>query len=822
MEIKRREFLKLLGSISGAVAAGTYGCSDVIDVPDKLIELAKKGPGIETWKSTICGQCPAGCGIKVRLIDGIPVYVKGNPNYPVNRGGMCPSGHSSLEVLFNPDRVKEPKKRVGIKGSGKWENISWQDALKTISNKMKELRNSGKPHQVAFLNCSAAEGLMDKHFAQFMSAYGSPNYYNFPSLKNYTVPYKLLQGIEKIPSYDLLNAKYILSFGSNFLEEGYSPVYYTKIYSQLKDQTLERRTRLVQIDSRMSITAANADRWVPIQPGTYAALALGVAYVLIREELYDKDFIQNYTFGFNDWKDAKGNNHLGFKSNVISNYYPEEVSKITGVHAETILQIARDLGNNKPSVVLGDQGAVENTNGTFTQMAIYCLNALLGNFEKEGGIYFVDPPPLAELPSVEIDEIARKGLKKNKIAESTDHSYPLSDFSIDAFTKNVLNDKPYPIDVLFIYKGNPLFHTLNHHEFAEALKKIPLVISFDSFITETAEYVDLVLPDHTFLEKWDLFSNVPSVGFTHVGIQQPVINPLYNTKNTADVLLELSVLIGESVAKALPFDAYEKEIRFSVEKLYSSGEGAIVTEGVKNSWLEFLQQRGWQIGRYNSFDEFWKLITENGGWWNPIRKKKKIETLLNTPSGKFEFYSKTFERVINNFIKIAGGESPENRKKILRELNITAEGDKVFLPHYEPVPVDENLPLYLITYSLLTNRDGCSSNQPMMQELFGYTVHEHWKTWAEINPVTAVEHGIPDKKLIWIESPLGSIKVKARLNPGIKYGVVAVPFGLGHTSYGRYAKGYGSNPISIMKNKYDKINGVPALQATKVKISPVT
>ncbi|PIW98421.1 MAG: hypothetical protein COZ80_10745, partial [Ignavibacteria bacterium CG_4_8_14_3_um_filter_37_9] len=229
--------------------------------------------------------------------------------------------------------------------------------------------------------------------------------------------------------------------------------------------------------------------------------------------------------------------------------------------------------------------------------------------------------------------------------------------------------------------------------------------------------------------------------------------------------------------------------------------------------------RGWQIGRYNSFDEFWKLITENGGWWNPIRKQKKVEDLFKTSSGKFEFYSKNLEEAINNVVRKAGGESSENMKKVLQALNIHTEGDAVFLPHYEVVSIEENMPLYLVTYNLLTNRDGNSSNQPMMQELFGYTVHEHWNTWAEINPVTAKANGISDKNLIWVESPLGSIKVTARVNPGIMPGVVSVPFGMGHTSYGRYAKGIGSNPVSLMKNKYDKLNGIPALQATKVKIS---
>ncbi|MEJ2196897.1 MAG: molybdopterin dinucleotide binding domain-containing protein [Ignavibacteriaceae bacterium] len=161
----------------------------------------------------------------------------------------------------------------------------------------------------------------------------------------------------------------------------------------------------------------------------------------------------------------------------------------------------------------------------------------------------------------------------------------------------------------------------------------------------------------------------------------------------------------------------------------------------------------------------------------------------------------------------------ENRENVLNELGISVRGDKVFLPHHEAVPTDENMPLYLSVYKLLTNRDGQSSNQPMMQEMFGYTVHEHWKNWAEINPDTAKEYGIVDNEFVWIESALGSIKVKAKLHPGIMLGVVAVPFGLGHTSYGRYAKDYGSNPLKLMKSLYDKINGNPALQASKVKIS---
>jgi anaerobic selenocysteine-containing dehydrogenase len=822
LEIKRRDFLRLLGGVSGAATLNLFGCNQIIEVPEKLIEMAKKGAGIETWKNTICGQCPAGCGIRVRLIDGIPVYIKGNPIYPVNQGGMCPSGHSALEVLYNPDRIKEPMKRIGIHGSGKWEPLNWEDALKIIADFLIKQRRNNKSHQVAFLDGSEQHSLMSEHIAQFMKAFGSPNYYQYPSIKNKSIPFLLLQGVQQIPSYDLLNTKYVLSFGSNFLEEGYSPVYYTKLYAHLKDITEERRTRFVQVDSRMNLTAVNADRWIPIRPGTYSALALGIAFVLIKEELYDTEFISNYSFGFNDWVDSKGQKHLGFKSNVIGNYYPEEVSKITGVPSETILEIARELGNNKPSLVLGDQGSADNTNGTYSQMAVYSLNALLGNFETKGGLYFTDHPPLANLPPVDEDELAVTGNSKQRIGNDSSSTYPFTDFSMDSFVKNILTNNPYPISVLFLYKGNPLFSALNHHDFAETLKKIPLVVSFDSFITETSEYADIILPDHTFLEKWDEISNIPSVGFTHVGIQQPVIEPLYNTRNSAEVLVDLGTLIGGSVPNALPFENYEKEIKFRVEKIYRSGEGAIISEGLKGSWLEYLQQRGWQVGRYNSFGEFWELFTRNGGWWNPIKKKRNIKEFFKTPSGKFEFYSQLLKDKIDRHILNRGDDTPQNRELAINSLNISARGDKIFLPHYEAVPFDEGMPLYLTTYKLLTNRNGQSSNQPMMQEMFGYTARQYWNTWVDIHPETAGDYGISDGDFIWIESAVGSIKLKASVNPGIMPEVVSVPFGLGHTSYGRYAKGYGINPYTIVENNYDLINGNPAPLATKVKISPAT
>ncbi len=818
MEIKRRDFLRLFGGITGATLLGGCALDEAFEMPARLIEQARGGAGIETWKNTVCGLCPAGCGMRVRLIDGLPVYVKGNPTYPINQGGACPLGLNALHHLYHPDRLKGPMKRIGKPGSGQWEPISWADALTMVSETMVKLRSEAKPHQVAFLGHDE-RGLMHEHIARFMRAFGSPNYYQFSSSQNDVMPYLLVQGRARIPAYDMLKAKLIVSFGSNFLEEGYSPIYYTKLYSHHQ----ETQTRYIQVESRLSLTASNADRWVPIRPGTYGALALGIAYVLIREELIDKEFVHARTFGFEDWTDGGGEKHIGFKHFVLGNYYPERVADITGVPSATILEIAREMGNTRPTLAIGGGGATHNTNGTFSLMAVHTLNALLGNFEREGGIYSTEDPPFAKLPGIQEDSAANNGNRQLPAATSYDASFPLTNFSIESFTKNVLADRPYPVSLLFLYGGNPLFETLNHHEFGKALEKIPLVVSFDSIRNETSEYAHLILPDHTFMETWAEVSNVPSVGFTLVGLQQPVIAPLYETRHTADVLIDLAKKIGGSVASSVPFGNYQEVLKHGMKGVYESGEGAIISPGVKGLWLEYLQQRGWHIGRYSSFDEFWGQLLENGGWWNPIRKPTSWEKVFPTPSGKFEFYSQRLKSTVSNLVEKAGGKkSPQTLDLVLNQLNISARGDNSFFPHHEPVPYETDMTLYLVTFQLLTNRDGQGAHLPMMQEMFGHSVGRFWDTWLEIHPKTAAEYGISDNQWVWIESSVASIKVQAKLSPGILPNVVAVPFGLGHTSYGRYAKGHGVNPYSIMRNMYDLISGKPALEVTRVKISAVT
>ncbi len=810
MRIDRRDFIRLLGTAVGGAALVSTGFSQVLEVPEKLLKEATEGPGIVAWKSTICGMCNAGCGLKIKTVDGLPVYVKGNPNYPVNSGGVCPSAHGSLEVLFHPERLQGPMKRVGIAGGNKFEPISWAEALKTVSIKLKELRNAGKPESLAFLG-SGEKSLSMSVAEDFMRAYGSPNFFEFSFDSNNTAGLKLQTGIDRFPSYDISNAEVVLTLGASILETELSPVFYTKQVSQRRSST-ETKVKFIHVNSHQDLTGMFANLFVPIKHETIGAFALGLAYVLIREKNIDSKFVSSYTFGYENWRDASGKLHEGFKDFVLKNYYPEEVSKITGIPSSTLLYVARQLGNNSPALVIGGNMLNESTNGVFTQMAVNSLNALLGNYGKIGGVILF--PELNNSSSAVLDSTSKNGLEKLKVDRAGKGKYSISDFSVHQFAKNINAGLSYPIEMLFMYKGNPLFQTLNRHELSEALKKIPLVVSFDSFINESNIYADLILPINSFLEEWNAISDSPGIPFQHTGLRQPVVDKFHDTRQMADVFIGLSKEIGGAPAKTFQMDSFQDLLKTKMKKIFRTGLGAVATQKIEGHWLEFIKQRGWHVGRYQSFDDFWDLLLKNGGWWNPNSKQVNTNKMFSTKTKKFEFYSTALEKTINS----AG----EDVAFVLDVLNITARGDIVYLPHYEEPKSSDDKKLSLVMFRNNINRDGSNSNLPILQEMFGIGIRYYWGTWVEMNKLTARKNKIDNNDDIWVSSKLGSIKAHVRIIPSMPDDVVAVPFGMGHTNYGKYADGYGSNPTSIIKNQYDMLSGKPAYQSTRVSISKIT
>ncbi|MFQ5824791.1 MAG: molybdopterin-dependent oxidoreductase [bacterium] len=821
MEISRREFLKYLGVASAGVTLSSLGCDTIWSVPDKIYEEVGGAPRIETWKTSVCSLCHGGCGIKVRLIDGIPVRILGNPIHPLNRGGICPMAEAGIEALFNPDRIKHPMKRVGDRGEDKWESISWEEAIELVVSHLRSLREKNETHKLAFFTGNT-NNLLSSLIERFMEAFYSLNLFAFDENNFSTLTTYLTQGHKNPLAYHFKDIKLLINFGADLLDVGPSPIRFNQLYSELRNREDGQRVRIIHIDSRLSRTASNSHEWVPIKLGTMAALALGIANVVIKDGQYDKDFVKTNSFGFEDWKDRAGNFHQGFKALVEREYYPEKVAEITGVPASKIVELAREFGAEESALVLAGGQATNSSNGLYTSWAIESLNALKGNFKKDGCIFVLNDPPFAELPKVQIEGIASKEMNYPKLTELKG-VFCFPEYAISYLPNRILDKQPYPIEVLFLTQVNPVFNSVKQRDFIAALKEIPFVVSFSSFLDETSAYADLILPDHTFLEKHEVIYSIPMVDFSHLGIQQPVVEPFYNTRHVGDVILQIAQNLGGTIAASLSWSDYKEYIQSRLKGIYKTGAGTIFTERMDEAWLKYLKERGWQILEYTTFEEFWDVLLDKGGWWDPFPSKLDFRKLFDTPSKKFEFYSQILIQEVKS--QLPGKDASEKEiNLLLGKWNIAARGDLAFLPHYESLKFNNNeskFDLHLLTYNLITNLNGVGGNLPLIQELFGLLTREYWRSWVEVNPETARKYGISDRDIVKVTSPKGSLKLKVKLLPNVMPEVVHFPFGLGHKAYGRYAEGIGENPYEILLEDYDFLSGGSSLINTKVMVEKV-
>ncbi|MFC1829397.1 molybdopterin-dependent oxidoreductase [Thermodesulfobacteriota bacterium] len=324
MKIDRRSFLSFV--IGGA--AGTALSPLPLKLMDDSSIWTQMWPwtpvpvdGEASYVNSTCTLCPGGCGIAVRKIDERAVKIEGMKGHPVNDGGICLLGLSGLQLLYSPTRIKTPLKKAGERGQGKWKKISWDDAIAEVVQQLDELRSNGESHTVGCIS-GADRGTVPMLFERFLAAYGSPNMMRTPSFEDsYALSLQLTQGVQGRPGFDFENANFVLSFGSGILDGWGSPVRMFKANGDLG----ERSGIVVQVEPRLSNTAAKADQWVPIKPGTEADLALGIAHVIINNSLYNVDFVDNMTSGFDAWKQQ-----------VMAKYAPEQVEATTGVDQKTI------------------------------------------------------------------------------------------------------------------------------------------------------------------------------------------------------------------------------------------------------------------------------------------------------------------------------------------------------------------------------------------------------------------------------------------------------------------------------------------------------
>lgn len=718
--MKRRKFIILtgLGATSGAMLSAC-GNPERKLIP-ALIPDEEYVPGIDYWKASACAMCAAGCGILVRTREHRANKIEGNPNHPVNRGALCARGQAGLHALYNPDRIRAPLKRAGERGAGQFDEISWDEAIKTLAAHLREIKAQGRAGSVVFAT-EEAGGVTGLAAEIFMQAYGSKLLAGARLLDETwdRTGYEMSYGRRANPTFDIANARYLLSFGARFLETWHSPVMYSLAYGEFRRSPNRVRGKFVQVEPRMSLTAANADEWLPAAVGTEALVALAIAQVIIREglvkEIPDPGILMRTRPPGPIAHTAPQAITPDLVSNHLEAYAPELTASLTDIPAEKIIRIAREFASTQPALAIGSGSNLLGKVGDkyvsrhLEQVdAIHYLNHLVGNIGKPGGVLLST--------SDGFDPLAKwRGKDQSEWLPVTGDVIASSNVS-----------------ALLIHQTNPVHAA---PRMADRIKTIPLVVSFSSFMDETVELADLILPDHTYLESWDIKAAHSIGNSVTVTLAQPVVKPEFNTKQTGDVLIALKDELGYQVTDQAAF--------LSAEEL------------VKQSSAELMKLRG-SISADDA-ESFWETFVERGVWTGEIGNQDGAQSAAAPAALP------------------AGHALDELSRREDRHVS------------------DEDYPFVLIAYEHAALGFGSQANLPWLQELPDPMTSVMWGSWVEINPKTAASLGIADGDLVEVRTTEGAVEAAAVVYPAIRPDCIAMPCGQGHTAYGRYASGRGVN-----------------------------
>jgi anaerobic selenocysteine-containing dehydrogenase len=541
--MKRRKFLQLTGlSTAGGLLAGCRQGNEKL-IPYLVPPEDGSIPGRALWYASVCRECPAGCGIIVRVSEGRARKIEGNPRHPVNRGRLCARGQAALQRLYHPDRVRTPLRRSGPRGSGQFTAISWDEALSTLAGNLRQLREKDRTDALALIT-SPQSGTLARLTATFLSTFGSPRHLAYDPLS----PDWLRQasaevyGQSVLPLYDLEQAQYVLSFGAEFLESHLSPVHYGNAFGRMRQGRATVRGKLTYAGPRLSLTAANADRWLPLFPGSEGVLALGLA-----RELLASGRVSPRT-GID----------LRALEARLEPYTRERVTRQTGLSAAMLAGTISDLLKLRPALVLPGDAVASQSNGAEAVQAISLLNRLLGNLNQPGGVFL--PAPAAEY----------RGSTAKELLEL-----------IAAMGNG-------EVEVALVHDCNPLHSVPPAAGLDAALAKVPLVISCSTLLDDTARQADLILPMPTALESWEELTPPTGTLAPALGLQQPVVPLLHDTRAFPDLLLALAKQLGEAVATAHPYPSYKEAVRETVRQSLKLPAG----RDFEMAWMEHLQEGG--------------------------------------------------------------------------------------------------------------------------------------------------------------------------------------------------------------------------------------
>jgi anaerobic selenocysteine-containing dehydrogenase len=473
---------------------------------------------------SVCQMCYFNCGIDIKVEDGRIRTVEGMPEHPVSRGRICAKGIASAQLTTDPARLQHPLKRVGERGSGQWERISWEQAFSEIAARLQTVIERSGPRAVGYYRGAAPGWVTNYNYVtRFMNSLGSPNILTHAHLcfTPRAIAHASTFGPFPEPDYERANSIFMI---------GYNPAYTSPVnYMGRLINAKARGAKLIVADPRFTNTAAKADLFLQPRPGTDAAMVLAMIHVLIREVLYDREFVEKWTTGFAELQEH------------VATMTPEWAEAICGVPAGKIEAAARLLATVKPALVVDGNGLDQHTNVVQTVRTTSILRSLLGTLDVPGGSIAVPPLPFVD--------VQLRGKALREVASIM--KYPLYWAASDAgngaeLLDSVETEEPYALEALIVQGGDPVSVWSETRHTREVLQKLDLLVVHELYPTSVAQVADYVLPAASFLER-DLilyYRYRPYADGNLITAQNKAVEPLGESRSDMDFVFGLARAMG--------------------------------------------------------------------------------------------------------------------------------------------------------------------------------------------------------------------------------------------------------------------------------------
>jgi anaerobic selenocysteine-containing dehydrogenase len=835
----RRNFLKQGAALAALPMAGGVTLARAKELPTWGGKDFSPDTGEERQRiPSACWQCVTRCPNVAFVEDGRLVKLEGHPDSIRTEGKMCAKGQAGVNQVYDPDRILHPLKRVGKRGEGKWKKIGWDEALDEIASRLKKLRDDGHPEKFMFHYGRMKSSSSKLIKSVFLPSYGTKTIGNHTSIceAGKWTAQELTWG-KHYDNWDLDRANYILNFGSGVLEAHTNHI---PIAQRLARAMADRSVKMVTFDVRLSNTAAKSDLWVPVKPGTDLAVILAMCNVVMNEDLYkgEGEKFLEYCLVTPDRKASVADKVAALKAH-LEPYTPGWAEGISGVPASTIAEVAREFANAKPGCVISYRGIVGHYNGVDAERAVQMLAAITGNVENPGGrtrgvgSKWKYPKGPKSKPKAKALKIT-KGFKGASVFPTHGVSH-----NVLAMIKDGAAGRP---DVYMWYCYTPVYANGDVQENIDILKDeslIPFSVCVNPFYDESAALADIILPDATYLERWDWEDHVSPKQIPEYALRQPVVEPLGEVRDFGDVCCDLARRMGFP----LGFDSKEEFVRTACEMTpavkaaggfeYMKKAGVWHDPKAKPKYFSYKKPLGNDAINADGviFDE------SSGTYWN--WKKAKAASEEAARKDGYRGTKNAYKGYVG--VEIGGvamvGFKPDKLplsgmfeiySPLMAAKELSALPAWTAVPEHEAMQPDE---LVLTTYKVAAQIHSRSQNCKWLTEIY----HDN-PAW--INPATARAQGVEEGDRIKVRSSIGELVTTARVTPAIVPGTIAISHHCGHWEYGRYAAGKkapfgrddeddihiwwserGAHPNWIIPNAPDPVSGALRFMDTVVTVT---